>query len=44
LLHNSSLERAEITVRPTERGLLRAEFARCRVLRQWHIRHRMLQT
>jgi SRSO17 transposase len=31
LLHNSGLERAEITVRPTERGLLRAEFARCRV-------------
>lgn len=31
LLHDSSLERAEIILRPNERGLLRAEFARRRV-------------
>jgi len=31
LLHDSSLERAVITLRPSERGMLRAEFARRRV-------------
>lgn len=31
LLHDSSLERATITLRPSERGMLRAEFARRRV-------------
>jgi SRSO17 transposase len=31
LLHHAGLERALITVRPNERGMLRAEFARCRV-------------
>jgi hypothetical protein len=31
LLHDSSLERAEITLRPTERRLLYAEFSRRRV-------------
>jgi SRSO17 transposase len=34
LLHSPGLERAEITVRPNERGVLHAEFARCRV---WQI-------
>ena len=31
LLHDSGLERAVITLRPNERGVLRAEFSRCRV-------------
>jgi len=31
LLYDASLERAEITLRPNERGMLRAEFARRRV-------------
>jgi SRSO17 transposase len=31
LLNRASLERAVITLRPNERGMLRAEFARCRV-------------
>jgi SRSO17 transposase len=31
LLHDPSLERAELTLRPNERGMLRAKFARCRV-------------
>jgi len=31
LLYHSDLERAVITLRPNERGVLRAEFARCRV-------------
>jgi hypothetical protein len=31
LLSHAGLERAVITLRPNERGLLRAEFARCRV-------------
>lgn len=31
LLHHSALERAMITLRPNERGLLQAQFARCRV-------------
>lgn len=31
LLHDPALERAVITLRPNERGMLRAEFARCRV-------------
>jgi SRSO17 transposase len=31
LLHDASLERAVITLRPSERGMLRAEFARRRV-------------
>jgi len=36
LLHHPSLERADITLRPNERGMLRAEFARCRV---WLVCH-----
>lgn len=31
LRHDASLERAVLTLRPNERGMLRAEFARCRV-------------
>lgn len=31
LLHHPALERARITLRPSERGLLQANFARCRV-------------
>jgi SRSO17 transposase len=31
LLHHPDLERATITLRPNERGMLRAQFARCRV-------------
>lgn len=31
LLQHPALERASISVRPTERGMLRAQFARCRV-------------
>ena len=31
LLHHPELEWAEITIRPNERGLLRAQFGRCRI-------------
>jgi hypothetical protein len=40
LLYRSGLERAAITLRPNERGVLRAEFARCRVWTVYQARPR----